>query len=177
MPKPLHYLYPILFLVLFALQTYTLWIVLRFSSTQAAVQSPQAQAAQAQQGTGTFTIGSAQASFSGTVQNVNPGALTIKLLGGGTQITLLTSSTQYVKQGVMKDTATQESDLAAYNAQIKTLMADPVKNESALEHMNLPLPYETTMVSPSAVTVGSSVVVIANNNGSSTYQAITVILL
>ena len=126
-------------------------------------------------------VGGSQAldTILGTVVQVGNGTLQIKERGTNAVDTIsVTTNTDLELGGPMKDNATQQKELAAYNEQIKILIKDPEANKAALAAMKLPSPQILTPIVLSALQAGDAVVVAANNSDpKGVYPAVSVIKL
>ena len=111
-------------------------------------------------------IGSADVgpSVGGTVTQVGNGTLQIKDDKGPTDNFTTNADTKVQLLGVYKDKATQQSELAAYNAQITALMKDPQANKAALAAMQMPSIRVITAGTLADLKVGDNVAVFTNGS-------------
>jgi hypothetical protein len=99
----------------------------------------------------------------------------VKEQDGSVKTVSITSSTKFTIAGKLKDQATRQREIDAYNAQVNLLLKDPEKNKAALAAMQLPPAQEVTPATASDFTVGDAVVINTAGAGSNgVYTATTV---
>lgn len=112
----------------------------------------------------------------GTITKVGPNSMQIKdQTTGGADSISITANTKVQLAGALKDQATQQKELAAYNAQVTTLMKDPIKNKAALAAMRIPLAQTVTPGTLSDLAVGDEVMVSASSITSGNVYVATLI--
>jgi hypothetical protein len=116
----------------------------------------------------------------GTITELGTNSMKIKLASDGTVSTVtFGSNTQFGIAGHMKDDATIQKELDAYNAQVAELRKDPVQNEAALAAMRVPPTQITYPAKISDFAVGDSVLVqvpqASTANATGTYLATSII--
>jgi hypothetical protein len=100
---------------------------------------------------------------SGTVTQLGGSSFQIKDSGGNVHTVSIGSNTKVQLAGAIKDAVTQQNELAAYNAQVQTLMQDPVKNKAALAALQFPTAQVLTPGTVADLAVGDSVTVAASS--------------
>jgi hypothetical protein len=108
----------------------------------------------------------------GTVKSVSGDTLTISGKTASSTIAIAVSSdTNIVQEGVLKDAATYQADLEKFHQESDKLMQDPQQNQIALETLIAPSRNVETPLSLSHLSAGEQVIVFAdgqNTDGSYT---------
>jgi hypothetical protein len=100
----------------------------------------------------------------GTITLLGSNSMQIKdQMTGSTDTVSITSGTQVQLAGALKDAATFQKELAAYNVQVQMLMKDPIKNKMALAAMQVPINQEVSPGTLADLAVGNSVMVVTSN--------------
>lgn len=124
------------------------------------------------------TVGSLPATdnITGTITTLGSNTLQIKDINTGTTDSVsINSKTAIQIAGKIKDTITQQKELAAYNAQVALLMQDPLKNRAALAAMQLPPTQEITPGKLSDLVMGDHVMVAASGvDSTGVYEAVSI---
>lgn len=136
---------------------------------RAATPGPSAQKSQE-----AFSIGSAVQDVSGRVKAVEADAVTMEGPSGETRV-LVSAETRVVEMGELKDQASQDRELAAYNAKIKELMQDPEKNRAELERLAIPPVFVEKSLRLSELASGDNVTIDYDINPSGAYLAIRIL--
>ena len=111
-------------------------------------------------GSTTTTAGSAI----GTIAQIGSNSMQIKDQNTGkTYEVSITPATKIQLAGAVKDPATIQTQLAAYNAQVAVLMKDPVKNKAALAAMQVPSVQDVTPLTLADLKIGDLVMVVASS--------------
>jgi hypothetical protein len=109
----------------------------------------------------------------GTITEVGGNSIKIKDANTNAVDTIaISANTTLQIGGKIKDSATQQKELAAYNAGVTTLLKDPVKNQAALAALRLPSTEVLTPATLADFSVGDVVLVSAGSiDASGTYIA------
>ena len=114
--------------------------------------------------------GNAAQTKNGTILKLNSNSLQIKdSLTQNVYTFSVTAMTKVQLLGAFKDQVEYQKELDAYNAQVKVLLQDPIKNKAALAALRLPAAQLTSSITIDDLNVGDSVMVeassdTANNN-------------
>lgn len=120
--------------------------------------------------------GSAMQYARGAITELGSNSMKVKDSNTGAVDTVaISANTKLQLGGKVKDTATQQQDLAAYNAQVTTLMKDPVKNQAALAALQIPSAQIMTSATLADFRVGDTVLITASSVDSSGTYVATVI--
>lgn len=100
----------------------------------------------------------------GTINQIGNNEMQVKDQNTGkTYAISITPTTKIQLAGATKDAATQQKELAAYNAQVALLLKDPVKNKTALAAMRVPSVQEVTPITLADLKIGDLVMVSASS--------------
>lgn len=166
-----------LVVVLFLLNGFTLFQVYQLQ-VYVPGGSAQGGAGQAVQGAGqNIIVGAAPLldNIAGIIVSIGTNSLQIKDKGGAVVAVSVAANTPVKLAGKMKDAATRQKELDAYNAQVNQLIQDPVKNKAALAALELPPLQEVSPISFSDLHMGDTVLVAANGtDAAGAYSALSV---
>jgi hypothetical protein len=116
-------------------------------------------------------------SVAGTITSLSGAQMQLKdATQGATDIVSINTNTKFEIAGKLKDPATIQKDLAAYNAQVALLMKDPIANKAALAALQVPSTQTVTPATLADFRVGDQVLVAATSidaSGTSVEATIT----
>jgi hypothetical protein len=143
-------------------QNEKLQLALRASSvTQPESSDPSTNAALADVVVGSTTP--AALNIIGNVTQVGGNTLQIKDQTGAIDSVSVTANTKIQIAGALKTKAAFQNDIDAYNAQVKALLQDPVKNKAALAGIQMPSDQEITPGVFTDIAIGDQVLITASS--------------
>lgn len=113
---------------------------------------------------------------SGTIADLTGSSIKVKTADGSIASLAIDANTKFESLGPVKSTAEMQKEMDAYNAQVKLLLQDPVKNKEALAALVPPPPQARTPMTLADFTVGEQVEAAAvSKNSSGVYIAYSIV--